>query len=121
MDAHTGFLTIAETAELLRLSPTTLRAWRQCGIGPPFVQLGRVIRYSREAIDQWARAAAGSVEDAATRQQAYNEAAQRERQRAEFGPLPRELKHRPPDQDTVPAAFRRLIARTTGPQRVRSN
>lgn len=38
-------LTEAEAAVRLGLKVATLRAWRHRGVGPPFVRLGRAIRY----------------------------------------------------------------------------
>jgi predicted site-specific integrase-resolvase len=38
-------LTETEAARRLGLKVATLRAWRHRGVGPPFVRLGRAIRY----------------------------------------------------------------------------
>jgi DNA-binding transcriptional MerR regulator len=46
-------LTEHEAAELLRVSVRTLQAWRTKNIGPPFVRLNRMIRYRRQAINDW--------------------------------------------------------------------
>lgn len=47
-------LTEVQAADLLRLSPRTLQAWRCQGIGPAFVRAGRAIRYRRPALIAWA-------------------------------------------------------------------
>jgi|RhiMetdeSRZDD1v2_1073273.scaffolds.fasta_scaffold2852332_1 excisionase family DNA binding protein len=50
-------LTTEQAAELLQLSPRTLRRWRTEGKGPPYIRLGaRRVRYRRGAILDWARA-----------------------------------------------------------------
>ena len=41
------------TANELGLKPRTLRGWRQKGIGPPYVQVGRQIFYSRAGRVAW--------------------------------------------------------------------
>jgi len=48
------FLTPEETAEILRVAPSTLIRWRRQKIGPPFVRLGhRTVRYSAAVVDGW--------------------------------------------------------------------
>jgi excisionase family DNA binding protein len=42
-----------EAARLLSLSSRTLQAWRLKGGGPPFVRLGRAVRYQRAALAKW--------------------------------------------------------------------
>jgi predicted DNA-binding transcriptional regulator AlpA len=42
-----------EVADLLKISPRTLQAWRTSGQGPAFVRAGRAIRYSRIDIAAW--------------------------------------------------------------------
>jgi len=49
------FLTQRDVAELLRLPPRTLEDWRQTGSGPPFVKLGRHVRYDRDELLAWVR------------------------------------------------------------------
>jgi predicted DNA-binding transcriptional regulator AlpA len=46
-------LTEREVADMLRLSRQTLSRWRSCDQGPPFVQIGGTIRYSRESLERW--------------------------------------------------------------------
>jgi len=57
------FLTVAEAAALLRLSPRTLNQWRlQPGYGPPFVRVGAAIRYQRNQLSAWIELRTVSVE-----------------------------------------------------------
>jgi predicted DNA-binding transcriptional regulator AlpA len=54
----TGFerlLTARDAANLLRLSPSWLAKARMRGDGPPYVKLGRAIRYTETGILQWMR------------------------------------------------------------------
>ena len=51
-----ALLTEDEAAELLRLSPRTLQAWRTDKSGPAYVKLGRAIRYRRGTLLDWAKA-----------------------------------------------------------------
>jgi hypothetical protein len=45
------FLTTADVAAVLRVTPRTVERWRFHGAGPPFVRVGkRTIRYSRAAV-----------------------------------------------------------------------
>lgn len=46
-------LTAEEAAELLCVSVKTLEAWRRLGKGPVFVKLGRSVRYTMRALDQF--------------------------------------------------------------------
>jgi excisionase family DNA binding protein len=46
-------LTEAEVADLLRVSPRTVRRWRNEGTGPPALRVGRRIRYRRSAVEAW--------------------------------------------------------------------
>lgn len=45
------WLTPSEAAEILKLSIGTLANWRSLGTGPEFAKQGRIIRYTREALD----------------------------------------------------------------------
>lgn len=47
------YLTTAQLAERLQMSPATLRYWRHKRTGPPGVKLGRVVRYSVAEVDKW--------------------------------------------------------------------
>ena len=42
-----------EEAARLNLSKRTLQAWRTRGDGPPYVKLGRAVRYDPRASDDW--------------------------------------------------------------------
>jgi predicted DNA-binding transcriptional regulator AlpA len=46
-------LTAKDTADRLLLSPSWLAKARMRGDGPPFVKLGRSIRYSEGALAEW--------------------------------------------------------------------
>lgn len=47
------FLTVQEVAELLRVSPATVRAWIARGDGPPAMRFGKQIRYRPESVMEW--------------------------------------------------------------------
>jgi predicted DNA-binding transcriptional regulator AlpA len=49
-------LTAGETAERLKVSLSWLAKARMRGDGPPFIKVGRAIRYSEAALLQWMRA-----------------------------------------------------------------
>lgn len=49
------FLTQREVADLLRLPARTLEDWRQTRSGPPYVKLGRHVRYDRDDLLAWVR------------------------------------------------------------------
>ena len=46
-------LTPDEVASFLRIPRRTVDGWRQVGTGPPFVWLGRAIRYSAPELLTW--------------------------------------------------------------------
>ena len=46
-------LTESQAAELLQISIRTLQAWRLRRSGPPYVQLGRAVRYRRSDLMGW--------------------------------------------------------------------
>jgi predicted DNA-binding transcriptional regulator AlpA len=48
-------LTAKDAADVLRLSASWLAKARMRGDGPPFVKLGRSIRYSEVALAQWVK------------------------------------------------------------------
>ena len=48
-------LTPKEAALVLRVSPSWLAKRRMTGDGPPFVKVGRSIRYSEAALLQWVK------------------------------------------------------------------
>jgi hypothetical protein len=45
-----------EVAQRFQISPRTLRAWRQRGVGPPFVWVGRLVRYEATRLQEWCEA-----------------------------------------------------------------
>ena len=49
------FLTVGEAAAFLRLSESWLAKARMRGDGPPYVKIGRAIRYSESALLHWMR------------------------------------------------------------------
>jgi predicted DNA-binding transcriptional regulator AlpA len=46
-------LTEVQVADLLRLSYRTLQTWRSDKVGPPYVRVGRAIRYRRSDLIAW--------------------------------------------------------------------
>lgn len=42
-----------QMATRLGVSAQTLAKWRHLGTGPQFCKLGRAVRYSEEAINEW--------------------------------------------------------------------
>lgn len=54
------FLTVQEVAELLRVSPATVRAWIAKGEGPPAMRFGKQIRYRPECVMEWVEQQEGS-------------------------------------------------------------
>lgn len=40
-------------ADRLGLSPDTIETWRYRGGGPPWIKIGKLIRYSVEAVEKW--------------------------------------------------------------------
>lgn len=42
-----------DAARLMNLSSRTLQAWRSKGLGPPYVRVGRAIRYRWDDIAAW--------------------------------------------------------------------
>ena len=53
LDCRERLLTPRDAANLLRLSLSWLAKARMRGDGPPYVKLGRAIRYSEGALMQW--------------------------------------------------------------------
>jgi excisionase family DNA binding protein len=51
--AEMMFLTVQEVADLLRVSPGTVRAWAAKGEGPPSIRFGKQIRYRPEKVEEW--------------------------------------------------------------------
>ena len=46
-------LTEVAAADILCVSIRTLQAWRVRGDGPPFVKVGRAVRYRRNDLETW--------------------------------------------------------------------
>ena len=46
-------MTAAETAAYINFEEQTLAAWRSARKGPPFIKLGKAVRYSQRAVDEW--------------------------------------------------------------------
>ncbi|HEY5222481.1 MAG TPA: helix-turn-helix domain-containing protein [Microbacteriaceae bacterium] len=59
MDAHVevepAFLTQGEVARLLGVPERTLEGWRLTKSGPPWLKLGRHVKYDRDDVLAWAR------------------------------------------------------------------
>ena len=61
MEAHArieiepAFLTQAEVAVLLGVPERTLEGWRLTKSGPPWLKLGRHVKYDRNDVLAWAR------------------------------------------------------------------
>lgn len=51
--AEPMFLTVQEVADVLRVSPATVRAWIAKGEGPPAMRFGKQIRYRPERVMEW--------------------------------------------------------------------
>lgn len=56
MSSQNPPLTEAAVALSLGMSPATLRAWRQRGVGPSYCRFGRSVRYLSDAVDEFVRA-----------------------------------------------------------------
>jgi predicted DNA-binding transcriptional regulator AlpA len=48
-----SLLTEVQAAELTQMSVRTLQAWRSRRAGPPFVQVGRAVRYRLQDLRVW--------------------------------------------------------------------
>jgi len=40
-------------AEYLGVQIPALEKWRQLGVGPAYVKVGRLVRYKKSAVDEW--------------------------------------------------------------------
>ena len=55
MQAHEAlYLDTATAADLICISPDTLRTWRSLGRGPVFYKFNRKVLYKREDLVKWA-------------------------------------------------------------------
>jgi predicted DNA-binding transcriptional regulator AlpA len=52
---HERLLTAREAADILRLSESWLAKARMRGDGPPYLKIGRAIRYAEGALVRWMR------------------------------------------------------------------
>lgn len=50
---ETEALNTREAAEVLGLHPGTLANWRNRKLGPPYLKIGRAIRYRRHELEAW--------------------------------------------------------------------
>lgn len=55
MEKEKEFVKESTAAKLLDVTPQTIRMWRYREAGPPFVRIGRTIRYNVEQIRKWAK------------------------------------------------------------------
>ncbi|MFC1591116.1 helix-turn-helix domain-containing protein [Thermodesulfobacteriota bacterium] len=46
-------LSAREASTYLRISIYTLNRWRSIKMGPPYIKMGRYIKYSKESLDQF--------------------------------------------------------------------
>jgi len=53
--AEFGLLTASDAATFLRLSPSWLAKARMRGDGPPYVKIGRSVRYDEGALAKWTK------------------------------------------------------------------
>ena len=56
LEHYDRILTEYEAAKLARFSTRTLQSWRQRNFGPPFLKVGRAIRYSQIDLISWIKA-----------------------------------------------------------------
>jgi excisionase family DNA binding protein len=50
---NAALLTPNRLADRLGISPRTLQDWRSRKVGPPWIRVGRVIRYREEDVNEW--------------------------------------------------------------------
>jgi hypothetical protein len=55
VESDERLLTEKAAARLLCVSSRTLQTWRSKGLGPPFVRVGRAIRYDRRRLGEWTK------------------------------------------------------------------
>lgn len=46
-------MTTEELAELLGVTDRTIKRWRECGDGPPYMLFGRTVRYHPGRVQAW--------------------------------------------------------------------
>lgn len=49
----TSYLSTRQLAERLGLATITLELWRARGSGPPYLKLGRAVRYDLAEVERW--------------------------------------------------------------------
>ncbi|WP_291201652.1 helix-turn-helix domain-containing protein [Hyphomonas sp.] len=54
--AQAPYLDTKQAAELTDISTVTLERWRGEGVGPPYVKLGRLVKYRRVDLDAFMEA-----------------------------------------------------------------
>lgn len=54
--SESGLMCPKQAAVFLRVSVSTLATWRVRRAGPPFVRVGRSIRYDAHALNKWVEA-----------------------------------------------------------------
>jgi excisionase family DNA binding protein len=52
-DTNSDVLTPDELSKSYKISKRTLENWRRNGSGPPWIRIGRQIRYPRSGIKEW--------------------------------------------------------------------
>lgn len=50
-------LTTPQAAEFLGVKGQTLNNWRHLGKGPSFIRMGKIVRYDRDALEQYVESA----------------------------------------------------------------
>jgi hypothetical protein len=77
------------------MQPDTLIAWRNRGVGPKYIKVGRLRRYRQEDVDRWLLAQTVTKQEMErTRQRAVKAEARRQRLRAEKAKAEPEAKPR---------------------------
>jgi len=57
-------LDTADVAGMFKVPVETVRGWRHCGTGPPYLKVGRHVRYRAEDVDDWLRQCAAATASA---------------------------------------------------------
>lgn len=52
-----AYFNVHQAAAYISCSRKQLEGWRSAGSGPPFIKIGRHVRYSRRDLDEWMAAA----------------------------------------------------------------
>jgi predicted DNA-binding transcriptional regulator AlpA len=55
MDPHADYplLTPQQVADWLQVPLSTLHYWRQRRLGPPWIKVGRLVRYRPSSVSEW--------------------------------------------------------------------